>query len=189
MQAPCRCKRIRGLIRLSALLPLSPSQELQADPIIVDHQISIASAPNSARFEFPHLLCHDAHIGGAIPTLVAEAIEFESVIKPHQRHDVFFETEVGTVSTATATSAMSASMTHVMAATTTTHMVPAPAAAVMAHVTTAARMVTNVTTATLMVTNVMPALVLFTAMVFDVVSPVPVPMPIVPSVAAAPPEA
>jgi hypothetical protein len=140
-------------------------------------------APNSARFDLLHLLRHDTHIGGVILAFVAEAIEFESIVKSRKWHNALLEADVGTTPTATAaTSAMSTSMAHVMAAATTTHMMPASAAAVMTHVTTAAPVMTNVVTATL---------VLPTAMVFDVVSLVvmPVPMPIVPSRAAAPPKA
>jgi hypothetical protein len=44
-------------------------------------------APNRARFDFLHLLRHDTHIGGVILAFVAEAIEFESIVKPRKRHN------------------------------------------------------------------------------------------------------
>jgi hypothetical protein len=125
-------------------------------------------APNSARFDFLHLLRHDTHIGGVILAFVAEAIEFESIVKPRKRHNAFLEADVGTTPTATAaTSAMSTSMAHVIAA---------------------APVMTNVVTGSLVMTNVVTALVLPTAVfltvVFYVMSLVTVPMPIVPSVTA-----
>ena len=52
-----------------------------------------------------HLLRHDAHIGGSIAALVAEAIEFETVVEPHQRDDVFLEVDVRATPAAATTAA------------------------------------------------------------------------------------
>jgi hypothetical protein len=75
--------------------------------------------PNCAGFNFLRFLRHHAHIDGVIVPLVAEAVEFETVAEPRQRHDVFLQSNVGATSaTASSASAMPASAT--MSTTTTT---------------------------------------------------------------------
>ena len=55
-----------------------------------------------------YFLRHDADIEGAIAALVAEAIELETVAKPHQRGNVLLEAGVGTPPPAAATAAAAA---------------------------------------------------------------------------------
>jgi hypothetical protein len=95
-----------------------------------------------------HFLSHDAHIKGVIVPSVAEAIEFETVLQSHKRHDVFLKADVGTTPAATpATSAMHT--TAAMHATGTMRYVStADCAAVMRYVVTGSmtRMVRHVVT-------------------------------------------
>ena len=89
-------------------------------------------APDGAGYDLLHLLRHDAHIGGSIAALVAEAIEFQTVVELDQRDDVVLEADVGTTPAAAAPTA-----------TTTT----ASAAADMASATAAADMASAATAA------------------------------------------
>src|SRR6478672_6148091 len=99
--------------------PLLPGHELHANTIIIHDQISVVVKPNCVGFNFLHFLSHQANISCAIAPFVAEAIELKTVVEPHQRHDVFFQADVGTTSATTATSATSAavSATATMSAT------------------------------------------------------------------------
>jgi hypothetical protein len=83
--------------------------------------------------DFPHLLRHDADIKRVICALVAEAIEFETIIEPHQRRDVLLEADVGTTST-TSTSATAMSTSAMHAAPVRNVMPAAYGTAVMRHV-------------------------------------------------------
>ena len=119
----------------SSCEPLFPSHELHADAVIVDEQISRMIVPDSAGSDLLHFLSHDPHIKGVIAPSVAEAIEFETVLKSHKRHDVFLKADVGTTPAATpATAAMHT--TAAMHATGTMRYV-STADAVMRYVSTA----------------------------------------------------
>ena len=85
--------------------PFLPGHELHADTVIVDDQISVVVTPNCVGFDFLHFLSHRANIGCVIAALVAEAIEFKTVVEPRQRYDVLLESNVGTASATAATSA------------------------------------------------------------------------------------
>ena len=80
-----------------------------------------------------YFLRHDADIEGAIAALVAEAIELETVAKPHQRGNVLLEADVGTPPPAAATAAAAATSTAAgdvpAAAATSTAAGDVPAAA------------------------------------------------------------
>src|SRR5262249_56487925 len=80
--------------------PLVPGHEFKPEPVIVDHEISVAVAPDRGRLSFLYLLRHDPHIGGMVVALVAEAIELDAIVEPCQRDDVFLEADVGMMSTA-----------------------------------------------------------------------------------------
>src|SRR5262245_39398897 len=132
--------------------PLFPGHEFKPEPIIVDPQIPVRAAPDRAGVNLLHLLRHDANIGGAIAALVAEAIEFETVVEPPQGDDVLLEADVSTTpATATPTTAtaaapamtsaaahMTASATaasHALATAAFSHLWPAATALRFGHLT------------------------------------------------------
>ena len=89
-------------------------------------------APDGAGFDLLHLLRHDAHIGGSIAALVAEAIEFETVVELDQRDDVVLEADVGTTpaaaapTTAATTATAAADMSSAASAAAAADMASAP---------------------------------------------------------------
>jgi hypothetical protein len=151
--------------------------------------------PYCAGLDFPHLLRHDADIKRVISALVAEAIEFETIIEPHQRRDVLLEADVGTTST-TSTSATAMSTSAMHAAPVRNVMPAAYGTAVMRHVMSTlhcAAVMRNVVSGlmTRMVSHVVTCLVtrmvrdVMTCVVRDVVTHMP---PTMPADTAAPPE-
>src|SRR5262249_51922515 len=84
--------------------------------------------PNCVGFNFLHILSHHADISGVIAPFVAEAIKLKTVIESRQRHDVFFEPDVGTTSataaTSTTTATPSAATTHTAATVSATGTMP-----------------------------------------------------------------
>ena len=90
-----------------------------------------------------HLLRHDAHIGGSIAALVAEAIEFQTVVELDQRDDVVLEADVGTTpaaaapAAATTTATAAADMSSAASATAAADMSSAPATALARRLRTA----------------------------------------------------
>jgi hypothetical protein len=132
--------------------PLIPSHKFQVDAIIIHHKITGMIAPDCAGFDLLHFLRHDAHISGSIAALVAEAIEFETVVEPDKRDDVLLKADVGTTPAAAPASATPATTTPTSAAaamSTTSVMSAAPAAA-MTHVAAAAMSATGAVSAAAM---------------------------------------
>src|SRR5262245_43943463 len=103
--------------------PFFPSHEFESEPVIVDLKIAVAASRNSTGIDLLHLLRHNADIEGVIAALVAETIELQAVVEPHQRNDVFLELHVGAPSASTPASAAAAA-----AATNATAAAPAAAA-------------------------------------------------------------
>ena len=99
--------------------PLLPSHKFHADAVIVDDEISVLIAPDCAGFNLLHVLRHDAHISGSIAALVAEAIEFETVVEPDQRDDILLKADVGTTSAASSSAATMSTTAAMRTATTT----------------------------------------------------------------------
>src|SRR5580704_985330 len=71
------CRRGSGLA-----LPLVPGHEFEAKLVVVDHEVAVTVARYGGRDDVLHLLCHHAHISGAVMAFVTEAIELDSVVEP-----------------------------------------------------------------------------------------------------------
>src|SRR6185312_1143433 len=68
--------------------PFLPSHEPHPDPVVVDQQISVTIMRDGNRIDLLYVLRHNADIERAIAAPVAEAIELETVAKPHQGGNV-----------------------------------------------------------------------------------------------------
>src|SRR5215475_16218705 len=101
--------------------PLLVGLELDAEPVIEDPQIAVATAHDRVRHDRLHLLRHHADIG-LVAAVVAEAIEAEAVVEMAEQRDVVLERNIRPPSAATATAAAAAAAaeaaaTHAAAAT------------------------------------------------------------------------
>jgi len=82
-------------LRAATCHPLVPGQEINAEPIIVDTQIAVATTRHGVGHNGFHLLRHDADIASVVVSSVAEAIDTDPTVEPPERHDVLLEPDVG----------------------------------------------------------------------------------------------
>src|SRR5262245_116273 len=118
--------------------PLLVCHELQAELVVEDTQIPVASAHNRIRPEGLYLLRHDADIG-LIAAVVAESIKAEAIAEVTEQVDVVLERDIRAPSAATASTATTPASTAAAATEAAT------AATAHAHSTTATSTETGVT--------------------------------------------
>src|SRR5262245_43408901 len=113
--------------------PLLVGLELQAEPVIEDAQVAIATAHDRFRHDVLHFLRHHADIGPGA-AVVAEAIEAQAVVEMAEQGDVVLERDIRPASTA-ATAAAAATTAESTAAATATDAATATAHAAAAAAT------------------------------------------------------
>lgn len=92
--------------------------ESNANPVVVDPQVTIAVSNDGLRHHLLHFLCHDADIR-TIAAVVTEAIVTEAVGEMTKQDDVVLDGDIGTPSAAATTTATEATASAPTEATAT----------------------------------------------------------------------
>src|SRR5439155_25767853 len=94
--------------------PVLVAAEFQAEPVVVDTQVTVVAARHRARHHRLHLLRHHADIG-LVASEIAEAVVAEAIVELAEQHDVVLQRDIGAPAS---TAAAPASATAESAATT-----------------------------------------------------------------------